>query len=184
MLPAALELGCPCGLGQPSGMAVLWGVTRAEGTSPNPTGNGAALVYLEMHSSPGVAIALHKEHRRTSSPWCCVANKSPATSSALCSPLLSTIPTPTAICSQFLMCFVPAPPAHARTWMVLISMLWKEQETLAAQFTQHMGTETPFAVCLSHCIPFSLGELSISNELFTDDNYLWKSGGIHPGSLY
>lgn len=68
--------------------------------------------------------------------------------------------------------------------MVILSVLWKEQETFPAQFTQHTGTETPFAVCLSCCIPSPLGEFSISNELFTDDNYLWKSRGIHPGSLY
>lgn len=46
---------------------------------------------------------------------------------------------------------------------------------IPAQFTQHTGTETPpLAVCLSCCIPFPLGKFSISNELFTNDNYLWK----------
>lgn len=91
-----------------------FGVSLAEGTSPNPTGNGVASVCLEMHSSPGMAIALHKEHGKTSSPQCYAANKSPASSSALRSALPSTAPTPTAICSPFLMGCAAAPPARAR----------------------------------------------------------------------
>lgn len=91
-----------------------FGVSPAEGTSPNPTGNGAASVCLETRSSPGVAMAPHKEYGRTSSPQSYAANKSPATSSAPGSPLPSTAPTPTAICSPFLMCFAAAPRDRAR----------------------------------------------------------------------
>lgn len=149
-----------------------WGPCgTAEGTSPTPTGNGMALVCLETPSRPGVAIAVHKEHGRTSSAQCSAAHKSPATSLVLPSPLLPTIPTPTAICSPFLMCSVAAPPARARSMDFYIRAV-QGAGNPPSPADSDTGTGTPsFALCLSHCIPFPLGEFSISDELFTNYNY-------------
>lgn len=153
-------------MGWGSGSPVGWqhfGVSLAEGTSPNPTGNGAALcVWKCPPALEWQQLCTRSRAGRVHSGVTQQINQQPPPQPCTRHPAHNPHP----ICSPFLMCLQQHQPGP---WC-----LCKEQQLPSPA---HPGTETPpLAACLSCCSPFPLGEFSISNELFTNDNYLWKSG--------